>query len=212
MSLKFFADKLLEQIKGLEGFSASFDQLVALADSKPDELIEEWEYPELFNWLCLFDKEWNEDPTTPLKWNSFSNSTMFHGTFAMFHVFIDENDNHYLFQMAVGQGTALSFCRLEKNKSIIAYNISTSIKAVKMVADEKLTFLRKKLSEITMKQQDEKAEQTDYKRRIKAVETAKELLALYDMKIAPDAEKELQKWKDELTELQEPWWNCPYGS
>ena len=44
MSLKFFADKLLEQIKGLEGFSASFDQLVALADSKPDELIEEWEY------------------------------------------------------------------------------------------------------------------------------------------------------------------------
>ena len=68
MSLKFFADKLLEQIKGLEGFSASFDQLVALADSKPDELIEEWEYPELFNWLCLFDKEWNEDPTTPLKW------------------------------------------------------------------------------------------------------------------------------------------------
>ena len=32
MSLKFFADKLLEQIKGLEGFSASFDQLVALAD------------------------------------------------------------------------------------------------------------------------------------------------------------------------------------
>ena len=87
MSLKFFADKLLEQIKGLEEFSASFDRLVALADRKPDELIEEWEYPELFNWLCLFDKEWNEDPTTPLKWNSFSNSTMF-------HVFIDENDKH----------------------------------------------------------------------------------------------------------------------
>ena len=197
MSLKFFADKLLEQIKGLEGFSASFDRLVALADRKPDELIEEWEYPELFNWLCLFDKEWNEDPTTPLKWNSFSNSTMF-------HVFIDEKDNHYLFQMSVGQGTAISFCRLEKKKSIIAYNISTSFKAVKMVAEEKLAFLRKKLSEITMKQLGEKAEQTDYKRRIKAVETAKELLALYDMKIAPDAEKELQKWKDELAELQDP--------
>ena len=106
--------------------------------------------------------------------------------------------------MSVGQGTAISFCRLEKKKSIIAYNISTSFKAVKMVAEEKLAFLRKKLSEITMKQLDEKAEQTDYKRRIKAVETAKELLALYGMKIAPEAEKELQKWKDELTELQDP--------
>ena len=197
MSLKFFADKLLEQIKGLEGFSDNFDRLVALADRNPDELIEEWKHPELFNWLCLFDKEWNEDPTTPLKWNSFSNGTMF-------HVFIDEKDNHYLFQMAIGQGTAISFCRLIKAKSLIAYNISTSFKAVKLVAEEKLAFLRKKLSEITAKQLDEKAEQTDYKRRIKAVETAKELLALYDMKIAPEAEKELQKWKDELAELQDP--------
>lgn len=197
MSLKYFADKLMEQIKGLKEFSATFDRLVALADRNPDDLISDWEHPELFDWLCLFDKEWKEDPTTQLKWNSFSDNTMY-------HVFIDDKDNHYLLQMSVGQGTAISFCRLEKRKSLIAYNISTSFKAVKMVAEQKLAFLQDKLAEITMKQLDEEAEQTDYKRRIKAVETAKELLALYDMKIAPEAEKELQKWKDELTELQDP--------
>lgn len=197
MSLKYFADKLMEQIKGLNGFSATFDRLVALADRNPDDLISDWEHPELFDWLCLFDKEWKEDPTTQLKWNSFSDNTMY-------HVFIDDKDNHYLLQMSVGQGTAISFCKLEKRKSLIAYNISTSFKAVKMVAEQKLEFLKDKLAEITMKQLDEEAEQTDYKRRIKAVETAKELLALYDMKIAPEAEKELQKWKDELTELQDP--------
>lgn len=199
MSLKYFADKLMEQIKGLEGFSASFDRLVALADRKPDDLIEEWEHPELFDWLCLFDKEWKEDTTPQLKWNSFADNTMY-------HVFIDDKDNRYLLQMSVGQGTAISFCRLdEKQKSLIAYyNCSTSFKAVKMVAEQKLAFLKDKLAEITMKQLDEEAEQTDYKRRIKAVETAKELLALYGMKIAPEAEKELQQWKDELTELQDP--------
>lgn len=197
MSLKYFADKLMEQIKGLKEFSANFDRLVALADRNPDDLIEEWDHPELFDWLCLFDKEWKEDPTMQLKWNTFSDNTMF-------HVFIDEKDNHYLLQMSVGQGTAISFCRLDKRKSLIAYNISTSFKAVKMVAEQKLAFLQDKLAEITMKQLDEEAEQTDYKRRIKAVETAKELLDLYGMKIAPEAEKELQKWKDELTELQDP--------
>lgn len=197
MSLKYFADKLMEQIKGLNGFSANFDRLVALADRKPDELIEEWDHPELFDWLCLFDKEWKEDPTMQLKWNSFSDNTMF-------HVFIDDKDNHYLLQMSVGQGTAISFCKLEKQKSLIAYNISTSFKAVKMVAEQKLAFLQNKLAEITMQQLDEEEDKTDYKRRIKAVETAKELLALYGMKIAPEAEKELQKWKDELTELQDP--------
>lgn len=197
MSLKYFADKLMEQIKGLEGFSANFDRLVALADRNPDDLIDEWEHPELFDWLCLFDKEWKEDPTTQLKWNTFSDNTMY-------HVFIDDKDNHYLLQMSVGQGTAISFCKLEKRKSLIAYNISTSFKAVKMVAEQKLEFLKDKLAEITMKQLDEDAEQTDYKRRIKAVETAKELLGLYGLKIAPEAEKELQKWKDELTELQDP--------
>jgi hypothetical protein len=199
MSLKYFADKLMEQIKGLEGFSDSFDRLVALADRKPDELIEEWEQPELFDWLCLFDKEWKEDPTPQLKWNSFADNTMY-------HVFIDEKDNRYLLQMSVGQGTAILFCRLgEKQKSLIAYhNCSTSFMAVKTVAEQKLEFLREKLGEITMKQLDEEAKQTDYKRRIKAVETAKELLALYGMKIAPEAEKELQKWKDDLTELRDP--------
>ena len=197
MSLKYFANKLMEQIKGLEGFSANFDRLIALADRNPDDLISEWEHPELFDWLCLFDKEWKEDPSMQLKWNTFSDNTMY-------HVFIDEKNNHYLLQMSVGQGTAISFCRLEKQKSLIAYNISTSTKAVKIVAEEKLNFLKGKLNEITLKQLDEEAEQTDYKRRIKAVETAKELLALYGMKIAPEAEKELKKWKDELTELQDP--------
>jgi hypothetical protein len=197
MSLKYFADKLMEQIKGLEGFSASFDRLVALADRKPDKLIEEWEHPELFDWLCLFDKDWKEDNTPQLKWDSFADNTMY-------HVFIDEKDNRYLLQMSVGQGTALSFCKLEKRKHLIAHNNSTSFKAVKMVAEQKLDFLREKLGEITMKQLDEEAEQTDYKRRIKAVETAKELLGLYGMKIAPEAEKELKQWKDELLELQDP--------
>lgn len=198
MSLKYFADKLMEQIKGLEGFSDNFDRLVALADRNPNDLISEWEHPELFDWLCLFDKEWAEDPTTQLKWNTFADNTMY-------HIFIDDKNNHYLLQMSVGQGTAISFCRVEgQQKSLIAYNISTSFKAVKMVAEQKLAFLKDKLAEITMKQLDEEAEQTDYKRRIKAVETAKELLALYGMKIAPEAEKELQQWKDELTELQDP--------
>ena len=197
MSLKYFADKLMEQIKGLEGFSASFDRLVALADRKPDELIDEWEHPELFDWLCLFDKEWKEDPTTQLKWNSFSDNTMY-------HVFIDEKDNHYLLQMSVGQGTAVSFCRLDKDKPLIASNISTSFKAVKMVAEQKLEFLRDKLGEITMKQLEDDAVQKDYKRRIKAVETAKELLALYGMKISKESEQELQTWKNELLELQDP--------
>lgn len=40
MSLKYFADKLMKQIKGLEGFSANFGRLVALADREPDDLIE----------------------------------------------------------------------------------------------------------------------------------------------------------------------------
>lgn len=196
--MNYFIEQLEEEIIALKTFGDSIDKLCELAKMKgPQNTIDEWEKPELFDWTrhdTLFSQHYKDDTLPYKKWTSVND-------YCMFHTFTDGN-NYFNLNLAVGQGSEVCFYILDEGQ--VTENIKANcsqIVAVKQLAEDKVKFLEQKLAEMKVKDQSREAIKKDLKTRLDTVRLVKNLMDDMGLSFDEYSKNKVIGWEKEYRNL-----------
>lgn len=196
--MNYFIEQLEEEIVALKTFGDSIDKLCELAKMKgPNNTIDEWEKPELFDWTrhdTLFSQHYKDDTLPYLKWTSVNDS-------CMFHTFTD-GKNYFNLNLAVGQGSEVCFYLLDECN--VTENIKANcsqIVAVKQLAEDKVKFLEQKLAEMKVKDQSREAIKKDFKTKLDTVRLVKNLMDDMGLSFDDCSKNKIIGWEKEYRNL-----------
>lgn len=196
--MNYFIEQLEEEIVALKTFGATIDKLCELAKMKgPQNTIEDWEKPELFDWTrhdTLFSQHYKDDTLPFLKWTSVND-------YCMYHTFTD-GKNYFNLNLAIGQGSELCFYILDDGQ--VTENIKANcsqIVAVKQLAEDKVKFLEQKLAEMKVKDQSREAIKKDLKTRLDTVRLVKNLMDDMGLSFDDYSKNKIIGWEKEYRNL-----------
>ena len=175
--MNYFIEQIEEEIVALNTFGTTIDKLCELAKMKgPQNTIDEWENPELFDWTrhdTLFSQHYKDDTLPCLKWT-----------------------------LAVGQGSEVCFYLLDEGN--VTENIKANcsqIVAVKQLAEDKVKFLEQKLSEMKEKEQSREAIKKDIKTKLDTVRLVKNLMDDMGLSFDDCSKNKIIGWENEYRNL-----------
>ena len=174
MSTKFFLNYAKSELEDFKTFPESFKKLCELAETENRGIVPEWKYPELFKWLN-------------------------HSTFS-------SEGKNYSISVATGQGTEICFMKLsEKEFEDIFPKVEfASIALYNEIYKLRLPELEESVERLQKQYDEEQAKINAVETKLKSVDCANALMAVFGLKLDAESEKKVQEWRDELDELKDP--------
>ena len=199
MSTKFFLDHAKSELEDFKTFPSAFQKLCELAETEEKGIVQQWKYPDLFKWLnhSTFSTEGKRSKlVVPVEYDDYYT----------LHYYISAGGKNYSIAIVTGCGTEMWFMKLSEKEfeEIFSKVEFASIDLYNEMYKLRLPELEESVERL-QKQYDEK------KKKIKAVETklksvdcANALMAVFGLKLDAESEKKVQEWRDELDELKDP--------
>lgn len=196
MSTKFFLDTAKRELEDFKTFPESFQKLCELAETEEKGIVQQWKYPDLFKWLnhsTFLSAGKKSKLVVPVKYdNEYT-----------LHYYITADGNNYSITI---YGTEMWFKKLSEKEF---EDIFPKVKFVSIALYDEIYKLRlpelEESVERLQKQYDE--EQSKIKAvesKLKSVDCANALMAVFGLKLDAESEKKVQEWRDELDELKDP--------
>lgn len=196
MSTKFFLDTAKKELEDFRTFPESFQKLCELAETEEKGIVQQWKYPDLFKWLnhsTFLSAGKRSKLVVPVKYdNEYT-----------LHYYITADGNNYSITI---YGTEMWFKKLSEKEF---EDIFPKVKFVSIALYDEIYKLRlpelEESVERLQKQYDE--EQSKIKAvetKLKSVDCANALMAVFGLKLDEASEKKVQEWRDELDELKDP--------
>ena len=199
MSTKFFLNYAKSELEDFKTFPESFKKLCELAETENRGIVPEWKYPELFKWLnhSTFSSEGkNSKLVVPVKYDNEY----------MHHYYITAEGKNYSISVATGQGTEICFMKLsEKEFEDIFPKVEfASIALYNEIYKLRLPELEESVERLQKQYDEEQAKINAVETKLKSVDCANALMAVFGLKLDAESEKKVQEWRDELDELKDP--------
>lgn len=199
MSTKFFLDTAKRELEDFKTFPSAFQKLCELAETEDKGVVPEWKYPELFKWLnhSTFSSERkNSKLVVPVEYDDDYTH----------HYYITAGGKNYSISVATGQGTEICFIKLsEKEFEEIFPKVEfASIALYNEIYKLRLPELEESVERLQKKYNDEQAKINAIETKLKSVDCANALMAVFGLKLDEASEKKVQEWRDELDELKDP--------
>lgn len=199
MSTKFFLDTAKRELEDFKTFPSAFQKLCELAETEDKGVVPEWKYPDLFKWLnhSTFSSERkNSKLVVPVEYDDDYTH----------HYYITAGGKNYSISVATGQGTEICFIKLsEKEFEEIFPKVEfASIALYNEIYKLRLPELEESVERLQKKYNDEQAKINAVETKLKSVDCANALMAVFGLKLDAESEKKVQEWRDELDELKDP--------
>ena len=199
MSTKFFLEHAKKELEDFKTFPSAFQKLCELADTEEKGIVQQWKYPELFKWLnhsTFSSAGKNSKLVVPVEYDD--NYTH--------HYYITAGGKNYSISVATGQGTEICFIKLsEKEFEEIFPKVEfASIALYNEIYKLRLPELEESVERLQKQYDEEQAKINAVETKLKSVDCANALMAVFGLKLDEASEKKVQEWRDELDELKDP--------
>ena len=199
MSTKFFLDTAKRELEDFKTFPESFQKLCELAETEEKGIVQQWKYPELFKWLnhsTFLSAGKRSKLVVPVKYDDAYTH----------HYYITADGKNYSISVATGQGTEMCFMKLsEKEFEDIFPKVKfVSIALYDEIYKLRLPELEESVEKLQKKYDEEQAKIKAVESKLKSVDCANALMAVFGLKLDEASEKKVQEWRDELDELKDP--------
>lgn len=199
MSTKFFLDCAKRELEDFKTFPSSFQKLCELAETEDKGVVPEWKYQDLFKWLnhsTFSSAGKNSKLVVPVEYDDEYTH----------HYYISAGGKNYSIAIVSGCGTEKWFMKLsEKQFDEIFPNVEfASIALYNEIYKLRLPELEEKVEKLQKKYDEEQAAINAVETKLKSVDCANALMAVFGLKLDAESEKKVQGWRDELAELKDP--------
>ena len=199
MSTKFFLDYAKRELEDFKTFPSAFQKLCELAETEEKGIVQQWKYPELFKWLnhSTFSSAGKKSNlVVPVEYdNEYTH-----------HYYISAGGNNYSIAIVTGCGTEMWFMKLsEKEFDEIFPKVEfASIALYNEIYKLRLPELKENVERLQKQYDEEQAKIKAVETKLKSVDCANALMAVFELKLDEASEKKVQEWRDELDELKDP--------
>lgn len=199
MSTKFFLDTAKRELEDFKTFPSAFQKLCELAETEDKGVVPEWKYPELFKWLnhsTFSSAGKNSNLVVPVEYdNEYTH-----------HYYITAGGKNYSIAIVSGCGTEKWFMKLsEKEFEDIFPKVEfASIAIYNEIYKLRLPELEESVERLQKQYDEEQAKIKAVETKLKSVDCANALMAVFGLKLDAESEKKVQEWRDELDELKDP--------
>lgn len=199
MSTKFFLDTAKRELEDFKTFPSAFQKLCELAETEDKGVVPEWKYPELFKWLnhsTFSSAGKNSNLVVPVEYdNEYTH-----------HYYITAGGKNYSIAIVSGCGTEKWFMKLsEKEFEDIFPKVEfASIALYNEIYKLRLPELEESVERLQKQYDEEQAKIKAVETKLKSVDCANALMAVFGLKLDAESEKKVQEWRDELDELKDP--------
>lgn len=196
MSTKFFLDHAKSELEDFKTFPESFQKLCELAETEEKGIVQQWKYPDLFKWLnhsTFLSAGKRSKLVVPVKYdNEYT-----------LHYYITADGNNYSITI---YGTEMWFKKLsEKEFEDIFPKVKfVSIALYDEIYKLRLPELEESVERLQKQYDEEQAKIKAVETKLKSVDCANALMAVFGLKLDEASEKKVQEWRDELDELKDP--------
>lgn len=196
MSTKFFLDTAKRELEDFKTFPESFQKLCELAETEEKGIVQQWKYPDLFKWLnhsTFLSAGKKSKLVVPVKYdNEYT-----------LHYYITADGNNYSITI---YGTEMWFKKLsEKEFEDIFPKVKfVSIALYDEIYKLRLPELEESVERLQKQYDEEQAKIKAVETKLKSVDCANALMAVFGLKLDEASEKKVQEWRDELDELKDP--------
>lgn len=196
MSTKFFLDTAKRELEDFKTFPESFQKLCELAETEEKGIVQQWKYPDLFKWLnhsTFLSAGKRSKLVVPVKYdNEYT-----------LHYYITADGNNYSITI---YGTEMWFKKLsEKEFEDIFPKVKfVSIALYDEIYKLRLPELEESVERLQKQYDEEQAKIKAVETKLKSVDCANALMAVFGLKLDEASEKKVQEWRDELDELKDP--------
>ena len=199
MSTKFFLDTAKRELEDFKTFPESFQKLCELAETEDKGIVPEWKYQDLFKWLnhsTFSSAGKNSKLVVPVKYDDEY----------MHHYYITAEGKNYSIVIVSGCGTEKYFMKLsEKQFEEIFPKVEfASIALYNEIYKLRLPELEESVERLQKQYDEEQAKIKAVESKLKSVDCANALMAVFGLKLDEASEKKVQEWRDELDELKDP--------
>ena len=197
MSTKVLLDNAKTELEDFRIFPSAFQKLCELAEIENKGIVSEWKYPELFKWL-------NHSTFTTAGKNSKLVVPVNYDTEHTYHYYIAADGKYYSIAIYTGYGVEKRFIKLtEKQFDEIFTNVKfASIALYNEIYKLRLPELEEKVDRLQKQYDNEQSLINAAETKLKSVDCANALMAIFGLKLDTESEKKIQSWKDELDELK----------
>lgn len=196
MSTKFFLDTAKRELEDFKTFPSAFQKLCELAETEEKGIVQQWKYPDLFKWLnhsTFLSAGKRSKLVVPVKYdNEYT-----------LHYYITADGNNYSITI---YGTEMWFKKLsEKEFEDIFPKVKfVSIALYDEIYKLRLPELEESVERLQKQYDEEQAKIKAVETKLKSVDCANALMAVFGLKLDEASEKKVQEWRDELDELKDP--------
>ena len=199
MSTKFFLDHAKSELEDFKTFPSAFQKLCELAETEDKGVVPEWKYPELFKWLnhsTFSSAGKNSNLVVPVEYDDEYTH----------HYYITAEGKNYSIAIISGCGTEKWFMKLsEKEFEDIFPKVEfASIALYNEIYKLRLLELEESVERLQKQYDEEQAKINAVETKLKSVDCANALMAVFGLKLDAESEKKVQEWRDELDELKDP--------
>lgn len=197
MNTKFFLDTAKRELEDFKTFPSAFQKLCKLVETEEKGIVQEWKYPDLFKWLnhSTFSSAGKKSKlVVPVEYD---------GEYTYHHYYITADGNNY--SIAV-YGTEKWFMKLSEKQfeDIFPKVTFASIALYNEIYKLRLPELEENVEKLQKQYDEEQAKINAIETKLKSVDCANALMAVFGLKLNAESEKKVQSWKDELAELKDP--------
>lgn len=196
MNTKFFLDESKNELEDFRTFPSAFQKLCELVETEEKGIVQEWKYPDLFKWLnhsTFLSAGKRSKLVVPVKYdNEYT-----------LHYYITADGNNYSITI---YGTEMWFKKLsEKEFEDIFPKVKfVSIALYDEIYKLRLPELEESVERLQKQYDEEQAKIKAVETKLKSVDCANALMAVFGLKLDEASEKKVQEWRDELDELKDP--------
>lgn len=199
MSTKFFLDTAKKELEDFKTFPSSFQKLCELAETEEKGIVQQWKYPELFKWLnhSTFSSAGKKSKlVVPVEYDDDYTH----------HYYISAGGKNYSIPVVTGCGTEMWFMKLsEKEFDEIFPSVEfASIALYNEIYKLRLPELEENVDKLQKQYDKEQSAIKEVETKLKSVECANALMAVFGLKLDEESEKKVNQWREDLAELKDP--------
>lgn len=199
MSTKFFLDTAKKELEDFKTFPSAFQKLCELAETEEKGIVQQWKYPELFKWLnhSTFSSAGKKSKlVVPVEYDDDYTH----------HYYISAGGKNYSIPVVTGCGTEMWFMKLsEKEFDEIFPNVEfASIALYNEIYKLRLPELEENVDKLQKQYDKEQSAIKEVETKLKSVECANALMAVFGLKLDEESEKKVNQWREDLAELKDP--------
>lgn len=199
MSTKFFLDNAKRELEDFKTFPSAFQKLCELAETEEKGIVQQWKYPDLFKWLnhsTFSSAGKNSKLVVPVEFDDDYTH----------HYYISAGGKNYSISVITGCGTEMWFMKLtEKEFDEIFPSVEfASIALYNEIYKLRLPELEENVDKLQKQYDKEQSAIKEVETKLKSVECANALMAVFGLKLDEESEKKVNQWREDLAELKDP--------